>query len=476
VNVKTYQAYTMAEALSAVKEDLGQDALILHTRTFKRGGVLGVGARSVVEVTATPNDERPPADPRPPTAAAEPTPTQMLADADRKGDLMEMLRGLAEVATPPVPPTPAAPAPVPAPVQQPAPAPAPEPEPEPPPTPPQPTASVAQRFVLQPPRDDPPRDPPRLPVTEKLQEELVAIREMVGEVLRGQEQVAPKTEPDDTPQAPPQSRPQTGPTLPPELLDIHLKLVTQGLSDELAERVLSKIDTSEVDDIDAAVVRELACLVQVVDDETPASSPDGRPLMVALVGPTGVGKTTTVAKLAATYKLHHGRRVGMITADTYRIAAVEQLRTYAEIIGVPLQVALSPADMLQCVQTLSDCEVVLIDTAGRSQNDPARIDELRKFVSAADPHEVHLVLSSTASEKVLLQEAEVFAAVGVDRLVLTKLDEAAGFGSLIMVAHQVGCPLSYLTTGQEVPDHIEPARSTRLAELVMEGSFETCRS
>src|SRR5205814_8215773 len=150
----------------------------------------------------------------------------------------------------------------------------------------------------------------------------------------------------------------------------------------------------------------LAAMIPAEDQtQRPGQARDGRPLTIALIGPTGVGKTTTVAKLAATYKLRHGKRVGLVTTDTYRIAAVDQLRTYAEIIGLPLKVALSPTEMTTVCQGLSECDVILIDTAGRSQREAARLDELRQLLAAAKPHQTHLVLSSTACEAVLLEAA-----------------------------------------------------------------------
>ena len=135
--------------------------------------------------------------------------------------------------------------------------------------------------------------------------------------------------------------------------------------------------------------------------------------------------------------------------------------------------ALTPTDVRQAVTALADCDVILIDTAGRGPNDRGRLDELRSCVAAADPHEVHLVLSSTSSERVLLREAEAFAEVGADRVVLTKLDEAVSFGVLINVMQSIGKKLSFMTTGQEVPDHIEVGRPRRLAELVLGGALST---
>ena len=218
------------------------------------------------------------------------------------------------------------------------------------------------------------------------------------------------------------------------------------------------------------VLRRLAGYIQVSTDSVRIGrAPDGRPTTVALIGPTGVGKTTTVAKLAATYKLRHGKRVGLITCDTYRIAAVDQLRTYANIIGLPLKVVLTPTEMAAACDALCDCDVILIDTAGRSPRDSGRIEELKAFIGAARPHQTHLVLSSTAGEGALGEAARRFGQVGFDRVILTKLDEAVNFGVLLSIVRQVDAKLSFVTTGQEVPDHIEPGNAERLARIVLNG-------
>ena len=191
-------------------------------------------------------------------------------------------------------------------------------------------------------------------------------------------------------------------------------------------------------------------------------------MTIALVGPTGVGKTTTVAKLAASYKLRHGRRIGLITTDTYRIAAVDQLRMYADIIGVPLKVALTSDDMTTAVESFRDRDVILIDTAGRSQRDRPRISELSRLIDAARPHETHLVLAGNGNESVLIEAAQNFGAASPNRVIFTKLDEAVNFGVLLNVARRVSLQLSYVTTGQEVPDHIEVGRSDRIARLILD--------
>ena len=127
-----------------------------------------------------------------------------------------------------------------------------------------------------------------------------------------------------------------------------------------------------------------------------------------LVGPTGVGKTTTIAKLAANYRLREKRRVGLITVDTYRVAAVEQLRTYADIIDLPMEVVATPREMREAVARMSHLDLVLMDTAGRSPRDEVKIQELKSMLAEAEPDEVHLVLSSTAGAKSLIATAERF--------------------------------------------------------------------
>jgi flagellar biosynthesis protein FlhF len=188
---------------------------------------------------------------------------------------------------------------------------------------------------------------------------------------------------------------------------------------------------------------------------------------VALVGPTGVGKTTTIAKLAANYRLREKRRVGLITVDTYRVAAVEQLRTYADIIDLPMEVVSTPREMREAVARMSHLDLVLMDTAGRSPRDEVRIQELKSMLAEAQADEVHLVLSSTAGAKSLSAAAERFADVGTTALLLTKLDEATSLGHLLTLLRACRLPVSYLTDGQNVPDDIQVAERRELANALL---------
>jgi len=255
--------------------------------------------------------------------------------------------------------------------------------------------------------------------------------------------------------------------LPESLFRLFTDLIEAEVSEELVRELIERVRTTapakEIDD--ATLLR--ARVLRMIEAEIPVSGPiragSGRRRMVALVGPTGVGKTTTIAKLAANYRLKHKLRVGLITVDTYRIAAVEQLRTYADIIELPMEVVSTPREMRQAVDRLAQMDLVLVDTAGRSPRDEVKIKELKAFLAEAAADEVHLVLSSMASAGSLCQTAEQFASAGTTALLFTKLDEVSTLGSLLPVVRASRLPVSYVTTGQNVPEDIEVAQAAGLA-------------
>lgn len=412
MQLKTYRARSMSDALARVKADLGRDAVILHTRTLKRGGVLGVGARSQVEITAT-------------------------ADA-------HLVEGGAQRSSRTAPQTPASAQPgAPAGVR-----------PEYPPTAAEAPASRLDR------RAGPTSDA-------VLRRDVEAIRDMVDELLRDR-------------------RRAEQPQLPAELIDYYTELVGQAVAVELASRIVGHV-WRRLDDSgkpgparrltgaaatarDRRIRQELAqCLSEMIPPASPLKlKTDAGPTIVAMVGPTGVGKTTTIAKLAANMKLREHKRVGLVTIDTYRIAAVEQLKTYAQILDVPLLSVVTPEEMKTAIARLSDRDLILIDTAGRSQKDEARLAELKHFLAAAEPNQVHLVLSTTSREDAIRDTIQHFAAVGADHLIFTKLDEAIGLGVILNVVESVGMRLSYLTNGQSVPDDIEVGTAHRVARLILQ--------
>ncbi len=173
---------------------------------------------------------------------------------------------------------------------------------------------------------------------------------------------------------------------------------------------------------------------------------------INVVGPTGVGKTTTLAKMAANFMLKHQKKIGFITTDTYRIAAIEQLKTYANILNVPLEVCYSLEDFELAAKKLESCDVILIDTAGRNFRNQQYVEDLKKVVDYKREMETLLVLSLTAKQEDMEDIYQQFSTIDIDHFIFTKMDETSSYGSMInlIVKYQKG--VAYLTTGQNVPD------------------------
>jgi flagellar biosynthesis protein FlhF len=258
--------------------------------------------------------------------------------------------------------------------------------------------------------------------------------------------------------------------LPAALFELYTDLIEAEFEDRLAQefvehlRAKTTIDLTDIFAMRAEVERIVEGDIHV-SGPLQASAGEGR--VVALVGPTGVGKTTTIAKLAANYRLRQNKSVGLITVDTYRIAAVEQLRTYAEIIDLPMEVVSTPREMREAITRMNSLDLILMDTAGRSPRDEVRIQELKAMLVEAKPAEVHLVLSAVSGAKCLTTTAQRFAAVGTTAIIITKLDEATGLGNLLSVVRGCGLPLSYVTDGQNVPDDIQVAQRRTLAQQIL---------
>ena len=265
--------------------------------------------------------------------------------------------------------------------------------------------------------------------------------------------------------------------IPAELFPVYTRLIDAEVPEETARQLTIRLkrefpqtdwsDKTQVGTLLSGLVeRDLRCA-------GPIRTIPNRRKVVALVGPTGVGKTTTIAKLAANFKLRAGLRVGLVTVDTYRIAAVDQLRTYAEIIDIPMKVVSGPRDLSRVLNELADLDLVLIDTAGRSPADELQLQELKNLLAEGPVDEVHLVLSLAASTRSLINTARQFAGIRTSSMILTKLDESPGLGQLLAALPDLPFPISYLTTGQNVPDDIEPAVAARVARLTL--GLETLR-
>lgn len=242
--------------------------------------------------------------------------------------------------------------------------------------------------------------------------------------------------------------------------DIPKDLAQNLLKDTLSE--LPQEDWQNVDKVWQQLSVTIAKRVTTVEPWEFA----GEQKVVVLIGPTGVGKTTTIAKLAANFALVADRKVGVITVDTYRIAAVEQLKTYADIINIPLQVAYSPKELKEAITSMHDQELILVDTAGRSQNNRLQIAELKSYLEGINA-EIHLVISATTKMQDVDEIIRAFGQVPIDRVIVTKLDETTVHGVILHTCDRAGAPLAFVTTGQGVPEDIEVASGQKIAQLIL---------
>ena len=258
---------------------------------------------------------------------------------------------------------------------------------------------------------------------------------------------------------------------PPELAAEFTELATRRVSDTLARKMIGRIrEQMPADKLkDRPAIREAvrtSIREMIRCSDTGITLHPGRCTRIAFIGPTGVGKTTTIAKLVSIYA-HQGRELGVITNDTYRIAATEQIKRVAQLVGVPLRVCRTPEEIRQALKQFADRDLVLVDTAGRSQKNAQRIEELKQVLDAVEPDETHLVVSMTTGPETVVDVAERFAPCGYDRLVVTKLDESIRVGVLLDVLSRVQTELSFIATGQEIPSDIEVADADRVASLIL---------
>ena len=189
--------------------------------------------------------------------------------------------------------------------------------------------------------------------------------------------------------------------------------------------------------------------------------------IAALLGPTGVGKTTTLAKIAAQCVLEKGISTAFITADTYRISAVEQLKTYADILGLPIAIVYTPDELKEAIQKFRQKQLILIDTAGRSQHNRRQMAELKEFLAVNQNIEKYLVLSATTKNEDAKDIIDKFSVCKPDKVIFTKTDETKSLGIILNILRRKEMRLSYLTNGQSVPDDIVPAEAEKLAELFL---------
>ena len=510
----------MKEAMQLVKADLGADAVILHTKKYREGGILGFNAKEVVEVTAAiedtpePPKKKTPAKSKPTKPAnridvvsepespvlpplttaqrsqglrtygtqqqqdtssanaeagrqaaqarfdamvatlakgADATPNPQIIKADQAAAMMQPAS--TQLPVPPVPPQvmPAVQQPLTVPQEQNVPLQQQQqPQTQPQPVPPQPVA-VTPAASAEPPEPQPSGDQASMNEADAkkiqaLQEELAQMKTLLAQVMV-------------------KDQPKGVRTLAEALQE-------QEVSDEIQKDLAATaaagdtVRDSLTPEAHAALADYLAENIQFSSGLEPRQD-NRQPEIVALIGATGVGKTTTLAKIAARFVLEQGIDAALVTADTYRISAVEQLKTYSDIIGLPLEIVYSPQELKTAIHKFRKKDLILIDTAGRSQHNEFQMKELCDFLAVHPRIQRYLVMSATTKNRDASDILEKFAVCEPDHVIFTKTDETASVGLILNLLYEKELSLAFFTNGQSVPDDIVPATPDALADLLL---------
>ncbi len=255
---------------------------------------------------------------------------------------------------------------------------------------------------------------------------------------------------------------------------VYNQLISHEVDEKYANQIITEIEPTLKKDttIDTILGSFYQKIILKLGQPKTIDFIQGKTKYIYFIGPTGVGKTTTIAKIASSYKVGKQAKIALITSDTYRIAAVEQLRTYANILDVPLRVIYSELEMKEAMDDFKDYDLVLIDTAGRSHKSKEQRDDIDKLIHIVpeEDREVYLVLSATTKYKDLIRIAETYSDIVNYRLIFTKLDETTGIGNIFNIRMFTNAPLSYATFGQNVPDDIEKIDAQSIARQLLGGN------
>lgn len=473
MRVKRYVVDSMPDALQQIRSDLGKDAVILNTKEIRSGGFLGLFSKKKIEVIAAtdavnqsagaPRSKASAASGRTSHSASPSSVAVMdeprLSHEEKAASILEsisMLTGQrgkqlepAESGSMPKPVVPAS----------------------------QGAALYGNNRVIPPKAPDFPPAAPIAASASVQQQPAQAVRtaaapgpakaseltsEDVLNELRAMRQMMQKI--------------SSGTLVPeepnPALISLEERLLHQEVKPEVIANLLNVIEQQAAEageeltpEFAEGAARDHLRIILGANARKPLQ-PDTK--IAHFVGPTGVGKTTTIAKIAAEQVLKHRRKVGFITSDTYRIAAVDQLKTYATILGVPLEVVFSPLDLKKAFENLQDRDIIFMDTAGRNFRNEMYVSELNALMHEGAKAETYLVLSLTMKYKDMKAVAENFSKFKLDKVLFTKRDETDTFGSIVNLLHDFPLELSYITTGQNVPDDFGIASENDIIALVLE--------
>ncbi len=427
--VRKYTAATETDAVLKAKEELGLGAVVLNVKTVKQRGFARLFKKDYVEITAALDErdiqqQQQPAAPPPPDR--RPSPSTINGTANMMpGTLGASVTSMASAAQAASPVSPASPA----------------------------------------------------PGSEAMEKRLDTLLNMLADQVKKNEDDKVKTEstPVEVVKEPEPEEAKDNGNIK-YLRMVYNKLIESEVDEKVANMIIEDVDASmkkgvNIDNIISAVYQKI---ILKLGEPKPVNISNGR-TVVFFLGPTGVGKTTTIAKLASKYKLNKGVQVALITADTYRIAAVEQLNTYAGIIDVPISVIYSPEELVAAINKYSRYNLIFVDTAGRSHKNTERLAELGQLIEATQKAglgvniEKYLVLSATTKYKDLLDITEAYKDVENFKLIFTKLDETNAYGNILNIRVHTGAQLSYTTNGQAVPEDIKVVNVQEMARYLISG-------
>jgi len=433
--VKTFQAPTMAEALRLVKAELGPDAMILSTKKEKQGGILGFFSKQVVKVTAAIDPHRP-APPPPPPVRERPERERTTKEEFENSMLAPLARELRD---------------------------------------------LREKVEIMTKRDEELRQRQSEQAATSVdqqgktadgginlnnipRQDLEEIKKLLlNTLVRSQDGGIKSVQwPDATIQT------GAGSEMSAEKPPLVRELERQGIEPDLQGKIIETVNTLPMGQGEETLKGRLGeAFGRLIRFAGNLRMKKNAPRIIALVGPTGVGKTTTTAKLAAMYALNRGNKVALITMDIFRVGAVEQLKTYTKIMGIPLEVASTPKELERAVERHSDCDLILIDTAGRSHKDSDKLEEMKGFLETTIQSDIYLCLSATTKDRELEVILNRFSIFPISKVVFTKLDECESVGCIVNLLLKANLQIAYFTTGQRVPEDIEVATSEKLAELIL---------
>ncbi|MBE5846368.1 MAG: flagellar biosynthesis protein FlhF [Lachnospiraceae bacterium] len=424
--IKKFQAKTEAEAVEAAKKELGQSVVIMNVRNMKKKGFFRIFKPALVEITVALEEdakENAPVLSQVPPKVQETVKPPVLTGAQRL-----QLAGQQAKREPLIP------------------------------------ESLVDRTI--------PKEPGIIP-EEKKEPSEKAIEARLDNLQNLLEKKIQPSADEQEPEEEEKSKEENDETLAFIQL-LYNTMIENEVNEKYANQIIDEIEknsksNSPIDYVLSNVYQKMILKFEKPSIITPAAK---GPKVVFFVGPTGVGKTTTIAKIASRFCVNEKKRVALLTADTYRIAAAEQLRTYANILEVPFRVIYSVEEVEQMMQEFIDYDYILVDTAGHSHNNESQRDNMSQFIHSLDgkaEKEVFLVVSATTKYRDLVNIADTYLGITDYKLIFTKLDETTTLGNLLNLKLHTGAPLSYVTCGQNVPDDIENFNPQKTVKQLLGG-------